>query len=152
MKGLDASGEVSRPIFRSWAINSHVKLRPKVLKECQEAEEREYGKTARLDPVFDGWSVQRSMRSWTTGGEDEHRHGYPICLYSGHRGLHVQELQRSPEVDGEVGNKKNYDPRSYLIIAEVALAERVKEGVQELRGTGPALIRLSPWIYKYDDE
>jgi fructose-bisphosphate aldolase class II len=38
------------------------------------------------------------------------------------------------KVDGEVGNKKVYDPRSYLARAEVAMAERVKEAMNDLRG------------------
>jgi fructose-bisphosphate aldolase class II len=37
------------------------------------------------------------------------------------------------KVDGEVGNKKAYDPRSYLALAEAAMAERVKQAVRELR-------------------
>jgi fructose-bisphosphate aldolase class II len=40
------------------------------------------------------------------------------------------------KVDGEVGNKKNYDPRAYLALAEVAMAERVKQAVADLRGNG----------------
>jgi fructose-bisphosphate aldolase class II len=43
------------------------------------------------------------------------------------------------KVDGEVGNKKNYDPRSYLASAEATMAERVKQAVQELRGVGTSL-------------
>lgn len=30
------------------------------------------------------------------------------------------------KVDGEVGSKKAYDPRSYMTLAETAMAERVK--------------------------
>jgi len=40
------------------------------------------------------------------------------------------------KVDGEVGNKKKYDPRSYLALAEAAMAERVKAAVTALRGAG----------------
>ena len=40
------------------------------------------------------------------------------------------------KVDGEVGNKKVYDPRSYLAIAEGAMAERVKQAANDLRGAG----------------
>ena len=40
------------------------------------------------------------------------------------------------KVDGEVGNKKVYDPRSYLALAETAMAERVKQAVNDLRGSG----------------
>ena len=42
-------------------------------------------------------------------------------------------------VDGEVGNKKAYDPRSYLKLAEEGMAERVKQAVSDLRGEGKTL-------------
>jgi fructose-bisphosphate aldolase class II len=40
------------------------------------------------------------------------------------------------KVDGEVGNMKAYDPRSYLALAEAAMAERVEQAVKELRAVG----------------
>lgn len=43
------------------------------------------------------------------------------------------------KVDGEVGKKKIYDPRTYLAMAENAMAERVKQAVIELRGVGTTL-------------
>jgi fructose-bisphosphate aldolase, class II len=43
------------------------------------------------------------------------------------------------KVDGEVGSKKAYDPRSYLALAEVVVAERVKQAVSDLRGTGKTM-------------
>ena len=43
------------------------------------------------------------------------------------------------KVDGEVGNKKKYDPRTYLPLAEAAMAERVKAAVTALRGAGTTL-------------
>jgi fructose-bisphosphate aldolase, class II len=43
------------------------------------------------------------------------------------------------KVDGEVGNKKVYDPRSYLALAEVAMADRVKQAVSDLRGAGTTM-------------
>ncbi len=43
------------------------------------------------------------------------------------------------KVDGDVGNKKTYDPRVYLKMAEEAMAERVKEAVDNLRGKGTTL-------------
>jgi fructose-bisphosphate aldolase, class II len=42
-------------------------------------------------------------------------------------------------VDGEVGDKKAYDPRSYLALAEVSMAERVKQAVADLRGAGKTM-------------
>jgi fructose-bisphosphate aldolase, class II len=44
-------------------------------------------------------------------------------------------------VDGEVGNKKAYDPRSCLALAEAAMAERVKQAVNELRAVGTAMVK-----------
>jgi len=42
------------------------------------------------------------------------------------------------KVDGKVGNKKTYDPRAYLALAETAMAERVKQGASDLRASGKA--------------
>jgi len=44
-------------------------------------------------------------------------------------------------IDGEVGNKKAYDPRTYLALAERAMADRVKQAATELRSAGTALVR-----------
>ncbi len=43
------------------------------------------------------------------------------------------------KVDGEVGDKKAYDPRSYLARAEEAMAKRVVKAVEELRATGTTM-------------
>ncbi|MQA60538.1 MAG: class II fructose-bisphosphate aldolase [Actinophytocola sp.] len=40
------------------------------------------------------------------------------------------------KVDGEVGNKKVYDPRSYLKVAEGAMATRVVEAAESLKSAG----------------
>ncbi len=47
-----------------------------------------------------------------------------------------------PKVDGEVGNKKVYGPCSYLALAEAAMAGRVKQAVNDLRGTGQTMFAL----------
>ena len=44
------------------------------------------------------------------------------------------------KVDGEMGNKKAYDPRQYLGEAEAAMAERVKQAVEDLRATGKTML------------
>ena len=40
------------------------------------------------------------------------------------------------KVDGEVGNKKAYDPRSYLKAAEVGMAARIVEACEALQSAG----------------
>jgi len=43
------------------------------------------------------------------------------------------------KIDGEVGNKKVYDPRTYLKAAELSMAERVVTACENLRSTGTAI-------------
>ncbi len=43
------------------------------------------------------------------------------------------------KVDGEVGNKKAYDPHAYLALAEASMAERVKQAARDLRGKGKTM-------------
>ena len=41
--------------------------------------------------------------------------------------------------DGELGNKRVYYPRSYLALAETAMAERVKQAASDLRASGKTM-------------
>ena len=43
------------------------------------------------------------------------------------------------KVDGEVGSKKVYDPRSYLKKAEQGMSERVIEACQDLHSLGKSV-------------
>ncbi|WP_024801750.1 class II fructose-bisphosphate aldolase [Nocardia sp. BMG51109] len=43
------------------------------------------------------------------------------------------------KIDGEVGNKKVYDPRSYLKKAETSMAERVVEACNDLKSAGKSV-------------
>jgi fructose-bisphosphate aldolase class II len=43
------------------------------------------------------------------------------------------------KVDGEVGNKKTYDPRSWGKLAEAGMAARVTRACADLRSTGTRL-------------
>jgi len=43
------------------------------------------------------------------------------------------------KVDGEVGSKKAYDPRSYLKAAEAGMAARVVEACENLQSAGTAI-------------
>ncbi|MGH3909247.1 MAG: class II fructose-bisphosphate aldolase, partial [Pseudonocardiaceae bacterium] len=43
------------------------------------------------------------------------------------------------KIDGEVGNKKLYDPRSYLKVAEQWMAARVAQACDNLRSAGRML-------------
>ena len=79
----------------------HVKLKPGVLKECQDAVVKAYGEKRavlsrlprrfRLDPGGDS-RIARLRR-----GENERRYRHAICLYPTGRGTHVQELRPGAE-------------------------------------------------------
>jgi fructose-bisphosphate aldolase class II len=43
------------------------------------------------------------------------------------------------KIDGEVGNKKVYDPRSYLKAAEAGMAARVTEAATALKSAGQSV-------------
>jgi len=45
------------------------------------------------------------------------------------------------KVDGEVGLRKAYEPRSYLALAETAMAERVKQAVEALSAAGTTMMK-----------
>ncbi len=118
----------------------HVKLRPKVLKECQDAVVEKFGEAARFHFVFHGGSG-------STEGEIHESLDYGVVKmnvdtdmqYAFTRPIAAHMFKNYDgvlKVDGEVGNKKSYDPRAYLALAEVAMAERVKQAVADLRGNG----------------
>jgi fructose-bisphosphate aldolase, class II len=118
----------------------HVKLKPTVLKDCRDAVVKTYGDQARFYFVFHGGSgsalheihealeygvvkmnVDTDMQYTFTRAIADH-------MFKNYDGV--------LKVDGEVGNKKAYDPRSYLALAEGAMAERVKQAVSDLRAAG----------------
>jgi fructose-bisphosphate aldolase class II len=43
------------------------------------------------------------------------------------------------KVDGEVGNKKAYDPRAWSKAAETGMAARIVEACNDLRSTGTSV-------------
>jgi len=43
------------------------------------------------------------------------------------------------KIDGEVGNKKQYDPRACGKLAEAGMAQRVVEACQRLRSVGTSI-------------
>jgi fructose-bisphosphate aldolase class II len=50
-----------------------------------------------------------------------------------------QNIEGVLKIDGEVGDKKKYDPRTYLKAAEIGLANRLKVACDDLRSTGTTI-------------
>ncbi|MEV5553769.1 class II fructose-bisphosphate aldolase [Nonomuraea wenchangensis] len=118
----------------------HVKLRPGVLKEIQEAVGAKYGKDKPFDLVFHGGSgsTQEEIQEAISYGvvkmnidtDTQYAFTRPIAdhMFRNYDGV--------LKVDGEVGNKKTYDPRSYGKAAETGMAARVVEACRHLNSAG----------------
>ena len=120
-----------------------VKLRPEVLKEIQEKVGEKLGTTDPFDLVFHGGSgsTLEEIRSAVDYGvikmnidtDTQYAFTRPAA---GHMFANYDGVLK---VDGEVGNKKAYDPRAWGKLAENGLAKRVVEACENLRSTGTTL-------------
>ncbi len=123
----------------------HVKLKPSILKDCQEAVVKQYGEEASFYLVFHGGSgselrdihdaIDYGVVKMNIDTDTQYAFTRPIVDHF------LKNYDGVLKVDGEVGNKKTYDPRVYLTRAEESMAERVKKAVEDLRGTGTTLYR-----------
>jgi fructose-bisphosphate aldolase, class II len=121
----------------------HVKLKPSILKDGQDAVVKEFGKEALFYLVFHGGSgslleeiheaIDYGVVKMNIDTDTQYAFTRAIADHM------LKNYDGVLKVDGEVGNKKKYDPRVYLGMAEAAMAERVKEAVKALRGVGTTL-------------
>src|SRR6187455_2023406 len=107
----------------------HVTLKPSILKDCQEAVVATLGEASRFHLVFHGGSGSelRDIHEALDYGvvkmniDTDMQYAFTRVI-ADHCFKHYDGLLR---VDGEVGNKKAYDPRSYLTAAEKGMSARV---------------------------
>ncbi len=117
-----------------------VKLRPDILKQGQEAVMAKHGKKAEFDLVFHGGSgtprheleetLAYGVVKMNIDTDTQYAFTRPIVdhIMTNYAGV--------LKVDGEIGNKKAYDPRSYLKKAEAGVAERLATACDDLHSTG----------------
>ena len=144
-------GEKGRYLLAATFGNVHgvykpgnVKLRPSILKEIQDAVGSEVGKDKPFDLVFHGGSgstleeireaVDYGVVKMNIDTDTQYAFTRPIV---GHMFTNYDGVLK---VDGEVGNKKAYDPRRTCKLAEAGMAARVVEACEDLlsAGTSPA--------------
>ena len=121
----------------------NVKLRPEILKEIQEAVGAKYGRQKPFDLVFHGGSgsllseIQSALDygvvKMNIDTDTQYAFTRPVA---GHMFTNYDGVLK---VDGEVGNKKAYDPRSWGKAGEAGMATRVAEACENLRSTGTTL-------------
>jgi fructose-bisphosphate aldolase, class II len=118
----------------------NVKLRPEILKEIQDAVGRRYSKDKPFDLVFHGGSgslpeeisaaVDYGVVKMNVDTDTQYAFTRPIA---GHMFANYDGVLK---IDGEVGNKKTYDPRVWGKAGEAGMTARVVEACQALRSAG----------------
>jgi len=121
----------------------NVKLKPIILKQGQDAVVKEFGKEAYFYLVFHGGSgsTLEEIRETLNYGVIK-MNVDTDCQYAFTRPIADHMLKNYDgvlKIDGEVGNKKHYDPRGYLKSAEKSMAARVSQCCDDLRSTGKTL-------------
>jgi fructose-bisphosphate aldolase class II len=121
----------------------HVKLRPAILKEIQDAVGAKYGKDKPFDLVFHGGSgspiediheaLSYGVVKMNVDTDTQYAFTRPVA---GHMFTNYDGVLK---VDGDVGNKKTYDPRSWGKLAEEGMTNRVVEACQDLKSAGHKL-------------
>ena len=121
----------------------NVVLKPELLRELQDAIGKQYGKTDPFDFVFHGGSgstaeeiataLENGVVKMNLDTDTQYAFTRPVA---GHMLANYDGVLK---VDGEVGNKKQYDPRSWGKVAESAMAARIVEATQQLGSAGKSV-------------
>jgi fructose-bisphosphate aldolase class II len=120
-----------------------VKLKPTILRDGQKAVVDKHGAAAEMDLVFHGGSGTPLEEIRETLGygvikmnidtDTQYAFTRPIV------GHIMKNYDGVLKVDGEIGDKKAYDPRSYLKKGEQGLCDRMKEACNDLLSTGKTI-------------
>jgi fructose-bisphosphate aldolase class II len=121
----------------------NVKLKPTILKDGQDALKAKFN--ARFDLVFHGGSgsskeeiaetLEYGVIKMNVDTDTQYAFTRPVAdhMFKNYDGV--------LKIDGEVGNKKAYDPRAFLKLGEKSMAKRVKEACDDLRSSGKTLFQ-----------
>lgn len=120
-----------------------VKLKPTILRDGQAAVTAKYGKEAEFDLVFHGGSgtpleeiretLGYGVAKMNIDTDTQYAFTRPIAehMFKNYDGV--------LKIDGEIGDKKIYDPRNYLKKAETGLCNRLKQACDDLLSTGKTI-------------
>jgi fructose-bisphosphate aldolase class II len=118
----------------------NVVLTPKVLDDIQKAVGAKYGKDKPFDLVFHGGSgsllseireaLDYGVIKMNVDTDTQYAFTRPVAdhMFKNYDGV--------LKVDGEVGNKKAYDPRAWGKLAEAGMAARIVTACEDLRSAG----------------
>ena len=141
------TGEKGRYLLAATFGNVHgvykpgnVKLRPEILQQIQDEVGAKVGQAQPFDLVFHGGSgsllseiretLDYGVVKMNVDTDTQYAFTRPVA---GHMFTNYDGVLK---VDGEVGNKKLYDPRVWGKAAEAAMTDRVVRACEDLRSTG----------------
>jgi len=120
-----------------------VKLRPDILKQGQDAVIKKFGKEAEFDLVFHGGSgtprheleetLAYGVVKMNIDTDTQYAFTRPVAEHM------FKNFDGVLKIDGEVGNKKAYDPRAYLKLGEAGVAKRLSEACDDLHSSGKTI-------------
>jgi fructose-bisphosphate aldolase, class II len=121
----------------------NVKLKPKILRDGQNALAEKHGQTASMDLVFHGGSgselsdihetLDYGVVKMNIDTDTQYAFTRSIADHI------ISNFNEVLKIDGEVGNKKFYDPRSYNKKAETNMAERIVKAAEDLKSAGQTI-------------
>ena len=122
----------------------NVKLKPSILKDGQQATVDALGAEASHDLVFHGGSgsllseihetLDYGVIKMNIDTDTQYAYSRPIV---DHMFKNYDEVLK---VDGEVGNKKKYDPRVWMSAAEKAMTARIVQAIKDLKAEGKSIL------------
>ncbi len=150
VKVHEALSDIGRFTFAATFGNVHghykpgaVKLRPDILKDGQAAVTEKYAADAEFDLVFHGGSgsalseiretLDYGVIKMNIDTDTQYAFTRPIADHM------LKNYDGIMMIDGEIGNKKMYDPRGYLKKAEESMAIRVGKGCEDLLSSGKSI-------------
>ena len=146
----EALSPIGRYMFAATFGNVHghykpgaVKLRPEILRDGQKAVIAKFGAEAEFDLVFHGGSgtpdhelqetLDYGVIKMNIDTDTQYAFTRPIVDFM------LKHYDEVLKIDGEIGNKKCYDPRAYLKLAEAGVAERLGTACDDLKSTGKSV-------------
>ena len=146
----EALQPLGRFIFAATFGNVHgaykpgsVQLKPKILRDGQKAVTDKHGDAAFMELVFHGGSGSELSDIRETLGygvvkmnidtDTQYAFTRPVVTHI------CANIEGVLKIDGEVGNKKTYDPRGYLKKGEASMAARLVQAAEDLCSNGKTI-------------
>lgn len=122
----------------------NVKLKPTILKEGQEAVINKYDESAKFALVFHGGSgselseihetLEYGVIKMNIDTDTQYAFSRPIVDHI------FTKYEDMLKIEGEVGNKKVYDPRAYLKAGIKGMAKRISKACDDLKSTNTSML------------